>query len=833
MFKRASPDGSRRATASIVAGLGLAWLAGCGDGTAAAPGKSQPTAAASPTLLHLADLAAQAQGESAPPPARTPRTWRFDQPRPEWTALPVDEQHGLVPVTQEQRPDALHLALGGEGRVQGGIVCDVEDSPLSDWSQVVVRARSKERLSGVAVSYDVSQGGTPPRFAFMMGGEGTAPVFNDGSSQDYVLPLRPRAGLTTLSDLGLFFGAPQPAGFDLLSITLVPRGADFAESRGSRPVTRDGVTRQTLYAHVPAKLSWRVKVPQGGRLDTGLACEAGDALHYTVTAGEGGPVLDESVSDGTAWKQVSADLSSLAGREVELTLVADGPPGAVALWGAPILSGREDARGPNVIFYVIDGGGADLMSLYGYNRPTTPFLERLAREGTVFEHAYSNATWTQASTASFMTSLQHSVLGGLRRGLHSTPVPASAPTMAEDMRAGGWQTAVFTTNPNCARVIGLQRGVDVMNDSEGDHDSESSSLLHQLFWDWRADYPGAPWWVHFQTTDVHEPNEPRPPYAGMFVSQAEHDQLNAWDDRLFSEAGELFGSTSIMGFYDAALAKTGIPRQPYFNTRRGLYDEDMAHQDRELQRFVEQLKASGEWGNTLLIVAADHGHPAGTFSRFGRGLFEPQPDPWQGALFDPYATRVPLLFVWPGHVPEGQRVTQPVSMIDVLPTLLELAGLPAPAVAEGRSLVPLMRGQTTSHPPVILDEFRVDEATGQFVGNLDVVDGRWGASLEIGPVPAGDDPARGRHAVPAGGRWGAVHPFFPDVPRLLLYDLWDDPWVLHAVNDQHPDLVKKYEQLLRQHWELQQALATKFRDAGDAALAPDQLKALQQLGYIR
>ena len=156
MFKRASPDGSRRATASIVAGLGLAWLAGCGDGTAAAPDKPAPTAAASPTLLHLADLAAQAQGESAPPPARTPRTWRFDQPRPEWTALPADEQHGLVPVTQEQRPDALHLALGGEGRVQGGIVCDVEDSPLSDWSQVVVRARSKERLSGVAVSYDIA-----------------------------------------------------------------------------------------------------------------------------------------------------------------------------------------------------------------------------------------------------------------------------------------------------------------------------------------------------------------------------------------------------------------------------------------------------------------------------------------------------------------------------------------------------------------------------------------------------------------------------------------------------------------------------------------------------
>jgi arylsulfatase A-like enzyme len=70
-----------------------------------------------------------------------------------------------------------------------------------------------------------------------------------------------------------------------------------------------------------------------------------------------------------------------------------------------------------VVFYIIDGGGADLMSLYGYARKTTPALEALAKDGVVFDHAFSNATWTQASTASFMTSLQHSVLGGLRRGV--------------------------------------------------------------------------------------------------------------------------------------------------------------------------------------------------------------------------------------------------------------------------------------------------------------------------------------------------------------------------------------------------------------------------------
>src|SRR6185503_2438094 len=158
---------------------------------------------------------------------------------------------------------------------------------------------------------------------------------------------------------------------------------------------------------------------------------------------------------------------------------------------------------------------------YGYGRPTTPFLQQLARQGVVFEHAYSNATWTQASTVSFMTSLQHSVLGGLRRGVHSTPVPKAAVTMAERFRRGGYQTAVLTTNPNCARLVGLERGVDWLRDDETEHHSTSSRELHERFWELRKTYPGGPWWVHFQTTDVHEPNEPESPFAGRFVTAAE------------------------------------------------------------------------------------------------------------------------------------------------------------------------------------------------------------------------------------------------------------------------------------------------------------------------
>src|SRR5678810_816118 len=116
-------------------------------------------------------------------------------------------------------------------------------------------------------------------------------------------------------------------------------------------------------------------------------------------------LASDTIDDAEQWKQRSFDLSKWAGKDVELALEASSDiPGAVAFWGAPIVSSRATAKHPNVIFYVIDGGGADLMSVYGYNRRTTPFLERLAKEGVVFENAHSNSTWTQPSTCLLYTS---------------------------------------------------------------------------------------------------------------------------------------------------------------------------------------------------------------------------------------------------------------------------------------------------------------------------------------------------------------------------------------------------------------------------------------------
>jgi arylsulfatase A-like enzyme len=160
-------------------------------------------------------------------------------------------------------------------------------------------------------------------------------------------------------------------------------------------------------------------------------------------------------------------------------------------------------------------------------------------------------------------------------------------------------------------------------------------------------------------------------------------------------------------------------------------------------------------------------------------------------------------------------------MVDVLPTILDLVGLPLPEFMQGRSLAPLLLGKGKVEPrPVILDEFWVDYLVdGEFRGVIEVIDGRWGASLEINPRPPEYDPEE-------------VAMFRRPIP-LLLYDLWNDPYCLHSIHEERPDLVEKYTAFLEAQFEAHQALAKMFTPSEALPLTSQQLEALRALGYIR
>jgi arylsulfatase A-like enzyme len=747
----------------------------------------------------------------------------------------------VTPPELTQTEDALRIALGDADVTDddnnfawGAIYVDLPDWERDDWAHIQVRARSDVDVDfmGLGLGFnlrdtsDAEEGEDHDPVEFR--GE-NATVIHDGTVQTYTLRADWSGGRWEgpWKQIILGFWAETEADIDILSVAAIPKEATYAgEPSGVHSEVRNRVYGRSLYAHAPGRVAYTVQVPQAGRLDLGLGVLRDDApITFRVAVdpevGDEEVLLEEEYVDKENWGQRSVDLSHLAGQTVTLALEADSErPGTVALWASPTLTGATSPEKPNVIFYVIDGAAADFMSVYGYNRRTTPNLERLAAEGALFEWAYSNSSWTKPSTASFMTSLQNSVMGGQTNW--TDPVPEQIKTMAEHMHEAGHQTAVFVANPNAGTLSDLQRGVDVMKESweefayfGRENHKESSRIMHERFFEWRQAYPGAPYWVHFQTTDVHRPqNLPIPaPFSGLFVSPEQRTTWVAWRDSLEEAEGH-------WGPWGEAWEETGIDRVAFYTVWQAMYDQSMAYNDYQLGRLVERLKANGEWENTLLIVAADHSvRSAG--SDQGVALQDSVPPRWNRPILRPTVSRVPLMFVWPGRIEGGQRFADPVSMIDVLPTLLDLLDLPQPDVAMGQSLAPLLLGEEGWEPrPVILDEFSVDQETKDLRGRLEVIDGRWGASLEINPWPPDEDEdeedAQWRRPVP-----------------LLLFDLWNDPFCLKSVHEEHPELVEHYTSFLEEQWEAHQALAQYFTRSDDVVLDPAQIETLRSLGYIQ
>ena len=798
--------------------LGL-WTLGCGG----------PAALTVEMPLHLEDHldVATISGSEAPAKPPQPVEWRFDQPQPDWKpATPWNP--AVRAASLERTGEGVRVTLTDRSRnlngfPVGGLYVDLPDWDRADWTDVVVRARadSASSVRNIGVGLNAREGQHSPTdapYPFRFNGQ-NGPIVGDGTIQTYRLRVA-RGGPPWVGPwkrLGLWFGTDgEPGSIELLSVSVIPKGAGYADtSHGVRPVTIGERIRRTLFTHAPGRVSYRVRVPEQGRLDLALGVLSNDdSVSFRVTVqgrGEEETAFDERYADQEKWGQRSVDLAKFAGQTVTLTLDAQAStPGTVAFWGAPTLTGAKLTTKPNVIFYVIDGGGADQMSLYGYNRRTTPNLDRLAQEGAVFENAHSNATWSKPSTTGFMTSLQSSVLGNVS-GIQFEPLPVEARTMAERFHAAGYQTAVFTSNAWAGSLSSLERGVDVFRD-QGVRDTASSVVLHRDFWNWREGLPGEPYWVHFQTTDVHSPHHPTAPFLGLFAPGAEA-QLAQWDSTLrqWRQRNAARFRTE-PGLWRKSWAETGIDRKRYNDVTRSLYDETMAHQDYQLGRFVERLKETGQWDNTLLIIAADHSIWAGS-DDFLTPMQDSLPPEWQEPVLRASVSRVPLLFTWPGHIAGGQRFSQPVSMIDVLPTVLDLAGLPQPEILQGQSLAPLLLGQPGWHVrPVIFDDFEKNLRTGELQGRIEMIDGRWGASLWIG---APEDTLN------------------PRPTPLLLFDVWNDPLALKLMNDEHPDMVKTYTELLQKHWEAHRLLAQRFTPGAKVELSPEQLETLRALGYIR
>lgn len=338
-------------------------------------------------------------------------------------------------------------------------------------------------------------------------------------------------------------------------------------------------------------------------------------------------------------------------------------------------------RPPDLILVVVDTLRADHLSTYGYHRPTAPVLDGLAGRGVVFEDVTAQSSWTQPSMASMLT--------GRHMFANASRLPSAAASLAERLKAAGYETAAFVANPAVSRVGHYDRGFDsfITRDDTGGQTWDARDLEAAVH-DWLDAHPpgDAPRFLYLHFLDPHWPYEPETAELDGRPLLPE-DVLAAWDAELPETP--------------AVAAAREADRQAILEALDA-YDREIVDMDRALGRLMERL-GQREHG---LVYASDHGEclwerrhhqlvVETLLEREGRDpasatlwelFFRDHSYHMFGELLD-----TPLVAYGPG-LPAGQRSPTPVENVDILPTLLRMAGLPDDPSLDGRALQDVLAG---------------------------------------------------------------------------------------------------------------------------------------------
>jgi arylsulfatase A-like enzyme len=410
-------------------------------------------------------------------------------------------------------------------------------------------------------------------------------------------------------------------------------------------------------------------------LGLGLLATAGLA----IWAGRGGRfAANRWITAGSVALGVGLLISSVA-------LSSMSQAGAHAASAAIATAGR-----PNLVLIVMDTVRADHVSVLGYERDTTPNLKRLAGDSVVYTNALSASDITITSHASLFTGMYPSWHGAYCQppeAVYGRELTKEYPTLAEVLRANGYETLGVAANLYLRADFGLERGFDQFRiprpvpllADETRHllrrrlrrglsfavDTAQFDRLYSLGEDIDAALfsslqqrtkPGAPLFVFLNYMDAHFPYVPPAPYNASFPGKRPRitqDDLEQ-EQTLISH-----GQGQPAGYRPHCISQ---------------YDGGIAYEDAQIGKVIDWLKRESAYDNTMIVVASDHGESFGERHRVGHAN-----SPYQNLL------HVPLMIKYPRSAHPGVE-SGPVSLIDVAPTILLTVQVPVPKAMQGRSL---------------------------------------------------------------------------------------------------------------------------------------------------
>jgi len=457
---------------------------------------------------------------------------------------------------------------------------------------------------------------------------------------------------------------------------------------------------------------------------------------------------------------------------------------ALSLIGA----GCSEPRPPSVVLFVIDTLRADRVGAYGYGADTTPRIDALARESVLFEHAYAPAPWTLPSVVSLLTSTYACEHGVTVDGLALHP---DIPTLAERLAEAGYATASLHANAYAGSISGLDRGFainELLPYAEGEQIDA-----------WLDRVGDGPFFLYVHNVEPHDayiaPSETVQRFGR--VSPRERDRVNDLLQRYRRltradfEAGRAPGTTDNTGTQRAVITRM----RALAGAHSALYDGDVHLADERLGSVIDALQRRGVWDDAIFVLASDHGEE---FAEHG-GLQHDQ------SVYEELI-RVPLLLRLPGAEASGTRIAAQVSLVDVAPTILELAGVTADGLS-GRSLLPLLDDDPRSAEGVAslrINRKKYFRPFRERRGDLNVAvrDASWKAI------------------------WNA------DLAQVELFDLASDPGEERNVATQHPERAKAMADEARQWLARCRSRAERAPPRAAGEIGPAERDRLRALGYV-
>jgi arylsulfatase A-like enzyme len=450
------------------------------------------------------------------------------------------------------------------------------------------------------------------------------------------------------------------------------------------------------------------------------------------------------------------------------------PPRAASLALALAALACTDPTPPNVVLVSIDTLRADSIGAYGGPVPT-PGLDRLAAEGVLLEQAFAPTPTTAPSHVTLLSGLHvqnHGTLGNgpitlrelpleaaFRRAGHHTAGFVSSYVLSDKL---GWAAGFAHYDADFSRSRSELRSIEVDLEEmteifEGEELDRNGIHTTEAARAWLASAP-EPFFLFVHYFDPHTPYAQRKHYLA----------------RLRAAAIDLAGR--------------GTPEYTGEKLRRAVfgYHAEVLFVDDALQGLLAALDDRRLRDRTLVVVTADHGEGLGQHGWMGHTVH----------LYDEQI-HVPLLLRWPGRLPAGARLAEPVGLVDVAPTIAELAGVALPGTVDGRSLAAaLQRGVEPEPAPVFGIRPRFKKPFGAHFGEKrSVRSGRWKL------IRAEDGPEE-------------------------LYDLQSDPGETRNLRGDRPEIAAELAALLERH------AATRSGVAAQPELTEEQRRALEALGYV-